>query len=317
MITSMTGFARREATGPWGTLVCELRSVNHRFLETGFRLPDDLRALEPELRQLFMRQLKRGKVDCTLSYRAAQGAERALDIDHEVLARLLTRLREVGAALAAAAPAGSGAGAEPGGTARTPTSAASRDHAFQSSMSPLDVLRWPGIIREAEAGTAELVEAGRKLAAAAVADLAAARAREGERLRELIEQRCGALAELVEAVRARLPEVEARIRARLDERLAELQAAIDRDRLEQELALLLQRLDVDEELDRLVAHIAEIRRVVGGNEPAGRRLDFLMQELNREANTLSSKSQDIETTRAAVDMKVLIEQMREQVQNVE
>ncbi|HXS26816.1 MAG TPA: YicC/YloC family endoribonuclease [Steroidobacteraceae bacterium] len=329
MITSMTGFARREATGPWGTLVCELRSVNHRFLETSFRLPDDLRALEPELRQLFMRQLKRGKVDCTLSYRAAQGAERALDIDYEVLARLLTRLREVGAALAAAAPAGggTGAGAAAGASASAgkptsdtpnrPASGAPRDLTFQSSMSPLDVLRWPGIIREAEAGTAELVEAGRKLAAAAVSDLAAARAREGERLRELIEQRCGALAELVEAVRARLPEVEARIRARLDERLSELQAAIDHDRLEQELALLLQRLDVDEELDRLVAHIAEIRRVVGGNEPAGRRLDFLMQELNREANTLSSKSQDIETTRAAVDMKVLIEQMREQVQNVE
>jgi len=308
MITSMTGFARREANGPWGTLVCELRSVNHRFLETGFRLADDLRVLEPELRQLLMRQLKRGKVDCTLSYRAMQGAERALDIDQEALDRLLTRLREVGATLANAAqfaPSGAAGAALP------------RSIALQSSVSPVDVLRWPGIIRETQSNATELVAAGRELVAAAVAELVNARAREGERLRELIEQRCEALARLVVEVRARLPEVEARIRARLEERIAELQTNIDRDRLEQELALLLQRLDVDEELDRLGAHIDEIRRVVGGNEPAGRRLDFLMQELNREANTLSSKSQDLETTRAAVDMKVLIEQMREQVQNIE
>lgn len=311
MITSMTGFARREANGPWGTLICELRSVNHRFLETGFRLADDLRALEPELRQLLMRQLKRGKVDCTLTYRSAQGAERALDIDHEALARLLTRLREVGAALTDAAPAS--AGNAPSGAA----GGAPRHPGLPTPISPLEVLRWPGIVRETQSDTAELVAAGRELVSAAIADLATARAREGERLRELIEQRCEALARLVGEVRARLPEVEVRIRARLEERLAELQANIDRDRLEQELALLLQRLDVAEELDRLGAHIDEIRRVVSGNEPAGRRLDFLMQELNREANTLSSKSQDLETTRAAVDMKVLIEQMREQVQNVE
>jgi uncharacterized protein (TIGR00255 family) len=144
-----------------------------------------------------------------------------------------------------------------------------------------------------------------------------ARSREGARLRDLIEQRCAGLVTLVAQVRTRLPEVRARIRARLDERLAELKAEVDQERLEQELALLLQRLDVDEELDRLGAHIEEIRRIIAGSEPAGRRLDFLMQELNREANTLSSKSQDLETTRAGVDMKVLIEQLREQVQNVE
>jgi uncharacterized protein (TIGR00255 family) len=150
-----------------------------------------------------------------------------------------------------------------------------------------------------------------------VEDLVGARAREGFRLRELLEQRCAALETLVAQVRRRLPEVQTRIRAKLNERLAELQANIDRDRLEQELALMLQRLDVDEELDRLSGHIVEIRRIINGNEAAGRRLDFLMQELNREANTLSSKSQDLETTRSAVDMKVIIEQMREQVQNVE
>jgi uncharacterized protein (TIGR00255 family) len=145
----------------------------------------------------------------------------------------------------------------------------------------------------------------------------AARTREGVRLRELIEQRCSSLEVLVAQVRTRLPEVQIRVRERLNERLADLKAQVDQERLEQELALLLQRLDVDEELDRLTGHIAEIRRVTAAGEPAGRRLDFLMQELNREANTLSSKSQDLETTRAAVEMKVTIEQMREQVQNIE
>jgi len=288
MIASMTGFARREASGPWGTLVCELRSVNHRFLEVGFRLPDELRVAEPELRQTTTRELKRGKVDCTISHRTAHGAEGAMEIDGAALERVLTRVRE----LAAAFPA-------------------------SHTVNLVDVLRWPGVVREESVGSDELLAAARKLFTEAVKELAAARAREGERLKDLIEQRCSSLEGLVAQVRTRLPEVQARVRERLNERLAELKAQVDQDRLEQELALLLQRLDVDEELDRLTGHIEEIRRVTSGNEPAGRRLDFLMQELNREANTLSSKSQDLETTRAAVEMKVTIEQMREQVQNIE
>ena len=289
MIASMTGFARREASGAWGTLICELRSVNHRFLETGFRLPDELRSLEHELRQSFIRELKRGKVDCTLTLRSASAAQGALELDHEALARVLARVREISVEI----PQGS------------------------ATLSPLEVLRWPGVLRDVDTGSEELLATARELLAATLSELIAARSREGVRLRDLLEQRCTALRNLVSQVQARLPEVQLRVRARLDERLAELNANVDRDRLEQELALLLQRLDVDEELDRLVAHIEEIRRVMTGNEPAGRRLDFPMQELNREANTLSSKSQDLETTRAAVDMKVLIEQMREQVQNIE
>ena len=288
MITSMTGFARREATGPWGTLVCELRSVNHRFLESGFRLPDELRAAEPELRQSLMRELKRGKVDCTISLRATHAAQSVLELDAEALGRLSARINELANAF--------------------PT---------QHSVNLLDVLRWPGIIRDNSVAGEELQMAARALAVETIADLVAARAREGERLRDLIELRCAGLASLVAQVRLRLPEVHLRVRTRLNERIAEISAQIDRDRLEQELALLLQRLDVDEELDRLAGHIDEIRRATAGKEPAGRRLDFLMQELNREANTLSSKSQDLETTRAAVEMKVMIEQMREQVQNVE
>jgi uncharacterized protein (TIGR00255 family) len=287
MIASMTGFARRETTGAWGSLVCELRSVNHRFLEPGFRLPDELRAAEPEFRQRVSRELKRGKVDCTISYRRVQGAEAALEIDAQALERLTERIRDVSGYLP------------------------------QHTVNVLDILRWPGVLRDDTDAGEEVLAAAHSLFAGTLKDLAAARAREGERLRELLETRCAGLEALVATVRARLPEVHTRVRAKLDERLAELQVNIDRDRLEQEIALLLQRLDVDEELDRLAGHIVEIRRVIDGSEPAGRRLDFLMQELNREANTLSSKSQDLETTRSAVDMKVLIEQMREQVQNVE
>jgi uncharacterized protein (TIGR00255 family) len=288
MIASMTGFARREISGSWGTLVCELRSVNHRFLESGFRLPDDLRAVEGELRQRLTRDLKRGKVDCSMTYRRAQGAETALEVDPAALERLLTSVRDIARTL-------------PG----------------NHTVNVLDVLRWPGVLRDESNNSEELLKAAHKVFSATLEELIAARGREGQRLRELLEQRCDALEALVAHVRTRLPEVHARVRARLDERLAELNANVDQDRLEQELAMLLQRLDVDEELDRLTGHIAEIRRVVNGNEPAGRRLDFLMQELNREANTLSSKSQDLDTTRSAVDMKVVIEQMREQVQNVE
>jgi uncharacterized protein (TIGR00255 family) len=288
MIASMTGFARREATGPWGTLVCELRSVNHRFLECSFRLPDEVRATEPELRQIATRELRRGKVDCSVSFRATHGAEIALEVDAKALERVLARVREVAAAL-------------PG----------------NHTVNVMDVLRWPGVVREDNTGSDEVVAASRTLFADTVAELVAARGREGVRLRELIEQRCAILESLVAQARTRLPEVQAKVRERLNERVADLQAQVDQDRLEQELALLLQRLDVDEELDRLTGHIAEIRRIVGASEPAGRRLDFLMQELNREANTLSSKSQDLETTRAAVEMKVTIEQMREQVQNIE
>ncbi len=288
MIASMTGFARRETTGAWGTLVCELRSVNHRFLEAGFRLPDELRAAEGELRARLSKQLRRGKVDCTVSYRRAQGTGNTLELDPAALERVLAGVRIVARSLPAS-----------------------------EAVSALDVLRWPGVLREESASGEELLVAAYAVFGATLDELIVTRAREGARLREVLEQRCGGLEALVAAVRVRLPEVQARVWARLNERVAELAANVDPERMEQELAVILQRLDVDEELERLTGHIEEVRRVISGGEPAGRRLDFLMQELNREANTLSSKSQDLETTRSAVDMKVLIEQMREQVQNAE
>jgi uncharacterized protein (TIGR00255 family) len=288
MIASMTGFARREASGEWGTLVCELRSVNHRFLEASFRLPDELRAAEGELRSRLAQKVRRGKVDCSVSYRRPSGVSGTFEVDALALERLLHAAQTV-----------------------------SRSLHGPATVNVLDVLRWPGVLREDFGGGEPLLAAAGALFAATLEDLTAARAREGQRLRELLEQRCGTLETLIAAVRTRVPEVQARARTRLAERLAELTAAVDHERVEQELALLLQRLDVDEELERLTGHVVEVRRVIDGGEPAGRRLDFLMQELNREANTLSSKSQDLETTRSAVDMKVVIEQMREQVQNAE
>jgi len=287
MIASMTGFARREISGPWGTLVCELRSVNHRFLEAGFRLPDDLRSAEGELRQHLAREVRRGKVDCVFTYRRAQASEAGLEVDAQALERLLVRLKDLGRSFPA------------------------------HTVNLIDVLRWPGVLKEDASGGEELMVATKALFGSTLEDLVAARGREGLRLKEILELRCTSLEDQVRQVRARLPDVQTHLRARLDERLKELTANVDQDRLEQELAVLLQRLDIDEELERLSGHIQEVRRVLKANEPAGRRLDFLMQELNREANTLSSKSQDLDTTRSAVDMKVVIEQMREQVQNAE
>jgi uncharacterized protein (TIGR00255 family) len=283
----MTGFARRERHHPWGLLAWELKTVNHRYLEVGCRLPEEFRAAEADFRQAVSSAVRRGKVECSLHFRPAAVAG-ALEIDVEVLAALTARAEQL------AAQAGPAARIE-----------------------VLDLLRWPGVVRDQSRDSAVLIAAAQALLGEALIELARFRDSEGGRLREALEQRCNGLMEIVGRVVDRLPEVRARMRAKLLDRVAQLTADVDHDRLEQELAILAQRLDVDEELDRLRGHVAEVRKAFAGQEPAGRRLDFLMQELNREANTLSSKSQDIETTRAAVDMKVLIEQMREQVQNIE
>ena len=287
MIRSMTGFARRERQYPWGQLAWELKTVNHRYLEVGCRLPEEFRAAEADFRQAVSGAVRRGKVECSLHFRPA-AVTGALEIDVEALAAVTQRAQQL------ATQAGPAARIE-----------------------VLDLLRWPGVVRDQTRDTAALIAAAQALLGEALIELARFRDSEGGRLREALEQRCNGLDEFAARVADRLPEVRARIRAKLLDRIAQLTADVDHDRLEQELAILAQRLDVDEELDRLRGHVAEVRKAFSGQEPAGRRLDFLMQELNREANTLSSKSQDIETTRAAVDMKVLIEQMREQVQNIE
>jgi uncharacterized protein (TIGR00255 family) len=283
----MTGFARRERQFPWGQLAWELKTVNHRFLEMGCRLPEEFRSGEAEFRQAIAASVRRGKVECSLHFRPAV-VTGALEVDAELLESLTQRAQAIAAQAGAAA-----------------------------RIDVLDLLRWPGVIRDGTRDHAPMIAAAHALLADALAELGRSRDSEGDRLREALSQRCAGLVEFAARVTDRLPEVRARMRARLLERIAQLVSEVDHDRLEQELAILAQRMDVDEEIDRLRGHVTEVRKTLDGQEPAGRRLDFLMQELNREANTLSSKSQDIETTRAAVDMKVLIEQMREQVQNIE
>jgi uncharacterized protein (TIGR00255 family) len=292
MIRSMTGFARAERSGPWGTLTWELRTVNHRYLEVSCRLPEELRSAESEFRQAIAAVLKRGKVDCTCNLKHAAAAGGTVEIDRDLVRNLMLRAQDIAAL------------AEETRTAVQP-------------LNPTDLLRWPGVVQEGERDVTQVLAAGRSALAVALKDLGEVRTREGDRIAEVLEQRCATLSQLVDAVVARLPEVRARMRSKLTEKLAALKAEPDQNRLEQELVILVQKMDVDEEIDRLRGHIVEVRDMLRNPEPGGRRLDFLMQELNREANTLSSKSQDLETTRAAMDMKVAIDQMREQVQNVE
>lgn len=287
MIRSMTAFARQEREGDWGVLTWELRSVNHRYLEVGLRLPDELRSLETAVRERAARKLGRGKLDCTLRYKPAQ-RRAALALDAQAVEQVLTACEQIRGRLWDAA-----------------------------AINPLDLLRWPGVIQEEATDPAPLTEAALALFDAALNELVATREREGAQIDEILRTRLDAMEPLVASARARLPEVLARIRDKLRQRVAELTANPDPDRLEQELAFLAQKMDVDEEMDRLTGHIAEARRVLKLDEPVGRRLDFLMQEFNREANTLGSKSADSETTKVSVELKVLIEQMREQVQNVE
>ncbi|MGH8178239.1 MAG: YicC/YloC family endoribonuclease [Steroidobacter sp.] len=288
MIRSMTGFARRERQGPWGALVCELRTVNHRYLEISLRLPDELKALDNDFRQTIGAALRRGKVDANLYLKSAAGTQRSLELDVGLLDEIVARVEQV--------------------RARFKETAA---------VSPLDLLRWPGVVREAEVDAAPVLVAAAELLREALGELNDTRLREGQRIRELLLSRCAAMRAQVHIVKGRLPEVAQRLRDRIVDRISQLGVAPDAERLEQELVLYAHKMDVDEELDRLSGHLDEVAAVLNSAEAAGRRLDFLMQELNREANTLSSKSQDGETTKAAVDMKVAIEQMREQVQNVE
>ncbi|MGB5133334.1 MAG: YicC/YloC family endoribonuclease [Steroidobacteraceae bacterium] len=284
----MTGFARAERTTAVGVLAWELRGVNHRYLEVGLRLPEELRSAEAEFRQAIASSVRRGKVDATLYLRPVTAGAREIKLDETLLDRLVESALYVQRRLGAAA-----------------------------HIDAVDLLRWPGVVREPERDTGPLAAAAQGLLAEALMAFQASRSNEGERIAEMLMTRARAVQRIAKQVAARLPEVHARIRARLQERLATLTGEGNPERLEQEIAMLLQKMDVAEELDRLQSHVAEMTSSLAADEAVGRKLDFLMQEFNREANTLSSKSQDVETTRSAVELKVLIEQMREQIQNVE
>jgi uncharacterized protein (TIGR00255 family) len=284
----MTAFARQQGHGEYGELIWEVRSVNHRFLETTVRLPEDLRAIEPAVRERVTRRLGRGKVECNLRFKSIGAANVELKVNERLVEQILAAADVMA-------------------------------HRLHSSHHPsiMDVLRWPGVMEGAAQDYAPVQEAALAQLDAALDALIDAREREGARLSAHIAERVGAMREQVEVARRRMPRVIEGIRERLRHRLAEVAENLDKDRLEQEMAILAQRLDVDEEMDRLKTHLDEVERVLEHEQPAGRRLDFLMQELNREANTLGSKSADSETTAVSVEMKVLIEQMREQVQNIE
>jgi uncharacterized protein (TIGR00255 family) len=290
MIRSMTAFASAETETPWGALAFELRSVNHRYLELNPRLPEELRALEPALRERVAARLTRGKVDVNLRYRPSDAAAAEIRLNDALLDRLQ----------------------------RTAADFGERFPRMTTDFTSL--LEWPGVLLREEVDQEGLREAALKLLDSALDDMLATRGREGERLGVFLRERLDAIARTVADVRTWLPEIRAALRTRLETRLAEIrggQASLDPGRLEQELVLQLSRIDVDEELDRLSVHIEEARRVLDLPDAVGRRLDFLMQEFNREANTLGSKSVDKRTTQASVELKVLIEQMREQVQNIE
>jgi uncharacterized protein (TIGR00255 family) len=288
MIRSMTAFARADGAQQGAELSWELRSVNHRYLEVFVRLSDELRAMEPLVRERVNGRLGRGKVECVLRSRWAPRQAAALELDRERLRAVLDACREIETRSAEAASPG-----------------------------VIELLSWPGVVREPEPDTGTAQQQALALLDQALDELIANREREGAQIRQLLFARLDGIEEQVAAVRSRLPEVRQKIREKLTSRVAELTDKVDNDRLELELVMLAQKMDVDEELDRMQGHVTETRRVLERDEPIGRRLDFLMQEFNREANTLASKSADGETTAAAVELKVLIEQMREQVQNVE
>ena len=285
---SMTGFASAEAQAGSFRLVWEIRSVNHRFLELGFRLPEELRAVEPDCRELVATVVKRGKVDCTLKIAAASRA----DALRETVPAALGALRALEEQARAVFPA-----AEP--------------------LTTHEVLRWPGVLEEPAQRVEDLGEPIKKCLGAALRALGEARGREGARIVEMLARRNAGITALIALVKPQLDGLSIRYRDRLRERLEKLDVRAEPERLEQELALVAQRADVAEEIDRLASHVAEVEAILARDEPVGRRLDFVIQELNREANTFASKVQEEALTRAAVELKVLIEQMREQVQNLE
>jgi len=288
MTTSMTSFSRCSDEQEWGTLVWEIRSVNHRYLDAIIKLPEELRSLENVLRKQMAESIKRGKVECGLRFYPAENQQTEIRVNQSYADAILKACQQVGKKL------------------HQP-----------SEMDVLEVLKWPGVIIEPEADLKPVMDAAKTLFDAALNDLITSRKSEGQRLQAFIEERCQAMKEIVLSERNRRPQLIEQARQKLLNRLEELNAEYDKDRFEQELVYIAQKMDVDEELDRLQSHFAEIETIFKRNEPVGRRLDFLMQELNREANTLGSKSTDIETTQASVELKVLIEQMREQVQNIE
>ena len=288
MALSMTAFARIDRTTDWGDIVWELRTVNHRYLELSPRLPEVLRVLEPKIRDAANKVLTRGKVDLNLRFQPGAVSSEEVELDLGLIKKLVVAANQV-------------------------TSIAKNSQPLNVS----DLLRWPGVVKESKLDNDALQKKVLEILSEALAELVQTRRREGDKLKLIMLERVQAMKKTALAVAEIMPGILQNFRQRLNERLQEIIAEVDTDRVEQELVIYAQKIDVAEELDRLQVHLDEVARVLEQEKPIGRRLDFLMQELNREANTLGSKATDIRLTNAAVDMKVLIEQMREQVQNLE
>ena len=284
----MTAFARQEEQNEQGELTCEVRSVNHRYLEVSLRFDECFRSLEMPIRKLFAEKLSRGKVDAVLRYKVLDSDLSSLNIDRNLAKSVVENCEVIAELSTQAAP-----------------------------IDPLKVLQWPGVLKAESLDQVALHNSIMTLVRRAIDELIVTRETEGRALEAMIAQRCVEIDDIAKEVRRRMPEILIEHQQHLQERVTELKVSLDPERLEQEMVLLAQKNDVAEELDRLESHIVEVQNVLQRDEPIGRRLDFLMQELNREANTLGSKSINTETTNHTVQLKVLIEQMREQIQNIE
>ena len=288
MLKSMTAFSRKESGNDWGTLTWEMRSVNHRYLDVSIRLADELRLIEPQVREKINAKLSRGKVEVSLRFKPSQSVSSQIAVNEALASQVAEAAKSLQTKIGETQP-----------------------------LSSLEILRWPGVVGQAEADFNPLQQLALELFDTTLTDYIDTRKREGEKTADMLTERCDAIEKIVEQVKVLRPKMVERQHAKLISRIEELDTEHDTGRLEQELVYIAQRLDVAEELDRLNAHLSELRDILKRDEPVGRRLDFLVQEFNREANTLSSKSADAETTALSVDLKVYIEQMREQVQNME
>jgi len=287
MIHSMTAYARKEFKGDWGTAVWEIRSVNQRYLETYIRLPEQFRGLEAVLRERFRKKLQRGKVECNLRFEANAANSGELQLNEALAEKLIESANWV--------------------TAK----------AGKAKLNPVDILRWPGVMEAAEKDMGELSTELLSFFDETLTEFLASRASEGEKLQAMLEQRLTGITEQADFVQGKMPEIIEWQRERIQKKFSDAKIELDETRVEQELILMAQKLDVAEEIDRLNAHVTETRSILTKGGACGRRLDFMMQEFNREANTLGSKSISADITKSAVELKVLIEQMREQLQNIE
>ena len=286
MLASMTAFQRQEESGAWGNATLEIKTVNHRYLDMSLRLPENLRILEPVFRESIQKKISRGKVDCTLRINLDETDSDNLNLNPDLAKKLIQ-------------------------------TAESLQINQSQPINPIDILHWPGVMNKERPDIDTLVEPVRSLLDKTLDLLIETRKREGSKIGDTILDKCKSIAIQIDQTRSRLPEIISELRSRYQEKAKELLTELDNDRLEQEILHLVQKMDVAEELDRLDIHLTEVKRVLKLNEPIGRRLDFLMQEMNREANTLASKSINIDTSNSSIELKVLIEQIREQIQNIE